>query len=112
MRTVDEKRFYFDPYARGAAVFLGPTEARVMEAAWKKQAVTVKQVLFSLDGEPELAYTTVMTVMNRLADKGFLNRHKSGRSFSYEAASDRKTFLDRRVSIVSQCLARNFAKKR
>jgi predicted transcriptional regulator len=68
---------------------LGPLEGEVMRVLWKAhRPVAVREVLSSLnDGRRvPLAYTTIMTVMARLAVKGILNRHRSGRSFLYEAA--------------------------
>jgi predicted transcriptional regulator len=68
---------------------LGPLEGEVMRVLWKaRRPVAVREVLASLnDGRRvPLAYTTIMTVMARLAVKGILNRHRSGRSFLYEAA--------------------------
>ena len=49
---------------------------------------TVRSTLEYLNGgrKRPLAYTTVMTVMARLADKGVLDRHLEGRSYVYEAA--------------------------
>jgi predicted transcriptional regulator len=63
-----------------------------MEAVWKAdRAVSVRAIVEALNAgrsEP-LAYTTVMTVMNRLADKQALARSPVGRSYVYEAtASD------------------------
>ena len=71
---------------------LGPLEAEVVRAAWAAgEPVTVRQLLERLNSgrSQQLAYTTVMTVMNRLADKGVLRRHKQGRGYLYEpVASD------------------------
>ncbi len=103
-------QFYFDPYAKGLEVFLGPTEARLMEIAWERQELTVKKALFYLQGESDRAYTTIMTVLNRLADKGLLGRRKSGRSFIYTPTIDRQTFLEKRVEAVVKCLRTNFKK--
>jgi predicted transcriptional regulator len=67
---------------------LGPLEAEVLEAVWRIDAsVAVREVLDVLNAgrKPPLAYTTVMTVMSRLADKGVLVREAEGRSFVYEA---------------------------
>jgi predicted transcriptional regulator len=63
-----------------------------MDAVWQAQApVPVRQVLDALNirrSDP-LAYTTVMTVMNRLVAKSVLSRHGGPRSYLYEAtASD------------------------
>ncbi len=103
-------QFYFDPYARDLEVFLGPTEARLMELAWERGELTVKKALFYLQGETDRAYTTVMTVLNRLAEKGLLRRRKSGRSFIYTPTIDRAAFLQKRVEGVLACLRSNFKK--
>lgn len=61
-----------------------------MEAVWKAgRPVSVREVVDALNAgraEP-LAYTTVMTVMNRLADKQALARSPAGRSYVYEATA-------------------------
>lgn len=100
--------FYFDPDGSGLTVFLGPTEARLMELAWKHRALTVKKAVYHLGGVEKQAYTTVMTIMSRLAEKGILRRRKVGRSFVYEPAIDREAFVRSRVKAVSDCLKRNF----
>jgi predicted transcriptional regulator len=67
-----------------------PLESEVMDAVWTaSDPVSVREVLDALnERRPEpLAYTTVMTVMNRLAAKGVLNRHGERRSYVYEATS-------------------------
>ncbi|MGH9187605.1 MAG: BlaI/MecI/CopY family transcriptional regulator [Acidimicrobiales bacterium] len=67
---------------------LGPLEAEVMRAVWADGgAVSVRDVLGVLnDGRPQpLAYTTVMTVMARLAEKGVLEREHQGRGYVYRA---------------------------
>lgn len=63
-----------------------------MDTVWAAGAqVSVREVMVALNearSEP-LAYTTVMTVMSRLAQKGALARHQAGRGYLYEAtASD------------------------
>ncbi len=100
--------FYFDPEATGTAVFLGPTEAQLMDLVWKHQKLTVKQALYHLGENPDLAYTTVMTVLNRLAEKGLLTRTKEHRNFIYRPVIDRKTFLAERLAVIRACLQRNF----
>ncbi|MCK4572883.1 MAG: BlaI/MecI/CopY family transcriptional regulator [candidate division Zixibacteria bacterium] len=95
--------FYFNPYAKGAAVFLGPTEALLMELAWEKKSVTVKQALYALPPEKELRYTTVMTVLGRLAEKALLKRRKQGRVYVYEPALSRDEFIKKRLGIVVNC---------
>ena len=66
----------------------GPLESQVMDAVWRAgRPVSVREVIDDLNGrrsEP-LAYTTVMTVMSRLAEKDALSRRKAGRGYVYEA---------------------------
>lgn len=68
---------------------LGPLEADVMRAVWRaKKSVSVREVLDALNRNRRdpLAYTTVMTVMTRLAEKEILKRTPQGRPYLYEAA--------------------------
>jgi predicted transcriptional regulator len=68
---------------------LGPLEAEVMRVAWAaSEPLNVRAVLDLVnDGRtPPLAYTTVMTVMARLAEKAILRRTMNGRGYVYEAA--------------------------
>lgn len=68
---------------------LGPLEAEVMAVLWEaSQPLSVRVVLDRLNTgrKPQLAYTTVMTVMGRLAEKEVLRLVKDGRGYVYEAA--------------------------
>jgi BlaI family penicillinase repressor len=59
-------------------------EAEVMNVVWSQKSVTVQDVVDAIPRE--LAYTTVMTTMKILEDKGFIVRGKKrGRAYSYEA---------------------------
>ena len=102
------KSFYFNPYARGTAVFMGPTEARLMDLAWEKKSLTVKEALFHIGRKSHLAYTTVMTVLGRLAEKGLLEKTRDGRQFVYTPAIGKTEFIRQRVDIVGSCLRNNF----
>lgn len=76
------------PSAPGAG--FGPLEAEVMDVVWAANApVSVRDVAKQLnDGRTEpLAYTTVMTVMSRLAEKQVLERHLEGRGYLYEPSA-------------------------
>jgi len=103
--------FYFDIRAEGAGIFLGPTEARLMELAWRQGSLTVKSALFHLGPKSDLAYTTVMTVMNHLVDKGLLSRTRDGRNFVYEPQVERDAFIRDRIAAVRTCLKKNFPKE-
>jgi predicted transcriptional regulator len=68
----------------------GPLSREVMEAVWSAdRPVSVREIVDELNGRrPEpLAYTTVMTVMVRLAEKETLARTRAGRGFLYEATA-------------------------
>ncbi len=69
---------------------LGSLEAEVMSVLWRADTpLTVRDVATALNagrGSP-LAYTTVMTVMSRLARKGILARSLAGRRFVYTPAA-------------------------
>ncbi|MFF4550705.1 BlaI/MecI/CopY family transcriptional regulator [Streptomyces sp. NPDC001435] len=68
---------------------LGTLEGEVMRACWEAGTpVTVREVLdrINADRKQPLAYTTVMTVMSRLAEKGMLDRTPQGRGYAYTAA--------------------------
>jgi predicted transcriptional regulator len=100
--------FYFDIRAEGTAVFLGPTETRLMELAWRQPSLTVKSALSHLGPKSGLAYTTVMTVLNHLVDKGLLTRSRDGRNFVYQAVIDRTAFIRSRITEIRACLKKNF----
>lgn len=57
-----------------------------MTAMWKITEGSVHDVLNHLSDKRDLAYTTVMTVMDRLARKGFLDRRKQGKKYIYRPA--------------------------
>ena len=69
---------------------VGPLERRVMDHLWRSGPSTVGEVLaaLNLDSPQQLAYTTVMTILVRLSDKGYLNRTREGRHFRYAATFD------------------------
>ena len=75
---------------------IGALEAQILEVLWKRRgAATPGDVLEALDGK--LAYTTVMTVLTRLWQKGVVQRTKSGRAFAYEAKQTREEFFAERM---------------
>ncbi len=68
---------------KGDVSQLGKLEAEVMSVVWERGRATVQDVKDALEPRRSLAYTTIMTVMSRLAEKGMLNRQKDGRAFYY-----------------------------
>lgn len=74
---------------------LGILEARVMEVLWFRGESSVREVFEAIDRP--LAYTTIMTTLERLFKKGLLKRCKSGRAFLYSPAIDRAEWERRRA---------------
>jgi len=73
---------------------LGPLEERVLEALWRApHGLSVREVRSGL-GEG-LAYTTVMTTLDRLFKKGLLERQRDGRAFRYAARASREALAAR-----------------
>jgi len=67
----------------GASEIPPPLELECLKVLWKLGEGSVKDVRLGLTVNRNLAYTTVMTVLDRLARKGGVARRKSGRSFVY-----------------------------
>jgi predicted transcriptional regulator len=64
-----------------------------MDVLWESDdPLTVRQVGAHLT-DRDLAHTTVMTVLDRLAKKGFARRERDGRAWRYCAAADRETYV-------------------
>ncbi len=77
---------------KGVERLLGDLELAIMRVAWSRESVTVRDVLEALARKRPLAYTTVMTVMGRLADKGLLRAEKRGKTYLYRATRTREEF--------------------
>jgi predicted transcriptional regulator len=80
---------------RKAMNTLGDLERAVMDQVWGaadagRAPVSVRDVHAALSPTRDLAYTTVMTVMGRLAEAGLLTQERSGRAYLYAAAGSRE----------------------
>ncbi|MFI1466052.1 BlaI/MecI/CopY family transcriptional regulator [Streptomyces wuyuanensis] len=72
---------------------LGELEDAVMTRIWQwNRPVTVREVLEDLQQERSIAYTTVMTVMDNLHQKGWVRREVEGRAYRYTAVSTRAAY--------------------
>jgi predicted transcriptional regulator len=75
-------------------------ELRILKVLWRHGPQTVRQVKEALspqDGDPP-AYTTVMTLMKQLADKGALTVDRAQQTFVYAPAIGRKQVLEQRLA--------------
>ncbi|MBI4407608.1 MAG: BlaI/MecI/CopY family transcriptional regulator, partial [Candidatus Kerfeldbacteria bacterium] len=64
---------------------LGELEQNIMDVVWKKRSATVRCVFEQLVKQRIIAYTTVMTTMDRLSKKGILKRSKIGKAYAYQS---------------------------
>lgn len=87
---------------------LGPLETEVMETVWQLGETTVRDVHAELAGRREIAYTTVMTTMARLAAKGLLARDTSGLAHRYRPALTRDDYARSTVTSVVDWLVDSF----
>jgi predicted transcriptional regulator len=73
---------------------LGELEATVLSALWSsREPLSVRDVLARVQRQPALAYTTVLTVLDRLHDKGLVARDKEGKAFLYRPTVSREAWL-------------------
>jgi predicted transcriptional regulator len=71
---------------RKSLTHLGETEMEVLHHVWDLGEATVADVRERILEDREVAYTTIMTVLKKLAEKGYLTYHKEGRSYVYAPA--------------------------
>ncbi len=99
----------FKPHKMGFKKVLGDLEADVMKIVWNSDEVTVRNVYEKLRLEKDLAYTTVMTIMSRLADKQLLKKQSRGNVFIYSSAISEEEFASQVASEVLDGLLEDFA---
>ena len=90
--------------AKKKTLSLTNAEHRIMEVIWAKGSATVAEVVEALKGKD--AYTTILTLMRILKEKGYLSTRKEGRAFVFEPRVDRDTAARKAVQ---QLLAKFFA---
>ena len=76
---------------------LGALEAAVLEALWSAGEMTTPAVHEAVGRPRGLAYTTILTVLQRLTRKGLVSRRGGGRSHVYAAALTAEEFAERRA---------------
>jgi len=91
---------------RKALTPLGETEMEVLHHVWELEEASVAEVRERILKNRNVAYTTIMTVMKNLANKGYLKYRKEGVSYIYSAAIQpdqvRLNLIDRLVDNVFQ----------
>ena len=90
------------------AEVLGPLEAEIMDVVWDTGEVTVRDVHRLLESARPLAYTTVMTTLGRLADKGLVKRIEDQPAHHYTALITREQYARSTVKSVVDWLVNHF----
>lgn len=96
----------YDPRKEGLARWLGSLETDIMCAVWDcDRAITVKRIYRELLDDREIAYTSVMTTMERLVKKGLMTRERVGLRYEYTPVdADGWAFIERQELAVAQSL--------
>ena len=81
-------------------------EYRIIEVLWKKGSATVAEVVDALAGKDGTAYSTILTMMRIMCQKGYLSCQKQGRAFIYTPKLEREAAARKAVR---QLLTRFFA---
>jgi BlaI family penicillinase repressor len=92
--------------ARKQSRTLTDGEHRIMEVLWEKGSATVAEVAEALAGKDGTAYTTILTMMRIMRDKGYLRCRKEGRAHVYIPRVDREAAARKAVR---QLLGKFFA---
>lgn len=101
-------RFNLD--GSGLGRVLGTLETRILEAVWNAGPLTVRELSGAL--APPVHYKTILTVANRMVDKGLLAREPADdRAFRFHAVETREAFLDRVSASVVTGLVGEFGKR-
>lgn len=98
------------PADRYVPPVLHELETIVMETMWRLERGTVADVRAEINGaaEPERAYTTIMTVLRRLAGKGLLSRERTGKSDTYTPTMSREAYQAARAAAQTAELVTQF----
>ena len=76
----------------------GELQTQIMAVLWRLDVGTVEQVRSALSPRYRGAYTTVQTVLNRLAERGMVHRRKVGNAFEYLPSISEDEYLSRTIS--------------
>jgi predicted transcriptional regulator len=102
----------FRPDRPGIRKVLGDLEAEIMELIWQRPTdagTTVRDVFAILYGQRQIAYTTVMNTMTRLAKKHLLRAEKQEQAYLYYPTLTQEAFTLRFVGRILEDLLVNFS---
>jgi predicted transcriptional regulator len=72
---------------------LTPQELAIMKVVWRLESATVRDIYEALRERRDVAYTTVLTMMKILEQKGYVKKSRADRAFVYRAARPRQQVL-------------------
>lgn len=93
-KTLKVPKFSFSPFKEGLDQVFGKLEKPIMETLWIKGESSVRDILEELNNSQGQTYSTLITVMNRLSNKGLLEKKKVGKTFFYTPAYTKAELLD------------------
>jgi len=73
-------------------------ELTIMKIVWRRERATVRQVYEILRAQRPIAYTTVMTVMNVLEEKGYLEKSRADRAYVYQPKRSQRQVVGQMVA--------------
>lgn len=88
--------------------FFGPLEAKIMKFLWESNELSIKDVKQRLEKEKPVNFNTVMTVMNRLIDKGILEKRLVGRLSLYQPTATKEAFIEHQSKKLTENLLDEF----
>src|SRR5918992_1527667 len=80
------------------APITGELQLQVMSAVWRLGRGPVEQIRVELPARYRGAYNTIQTVLNRLAERGLLSRHKAGNAIEYRPRLSEAEYLSRSIA--------------
>jgi len=86
----------------------GQLECEILRIIWQKKRATVREVLETVNNRKKLAYTTVMTIMNRLVKKSILGRRLDNGAYIYFPKQSQNEFLSFSSKKIIDSLIQNF----
>ena len=81
---------------------LGELEKRIMDIVWERKSCSARDILIKLSNNKKLAYTTIATVLQRLYEKGLVNRKEERSGYMYSPKVSKEKY--------SKTIARSFIK--
>lgn len=88
--------------------FFGSLEAKIMDKLWDAEELSIRDVQIRLEKEKPVNFNTVMTVMNRLLDKGILEKRLKGRLSLFRPVTSKEAFIEQQSKRLTENLLDEF----